>query len=342
VSRRRTVALAWSSCAATMLLVAATITLIVVSRTAQVSAFGFRGSALMFAATSSLVGALVASRRPGNAIGWLLCALGLTEAVVDFGAETVGTTVGAVGFAFGAGPLNEAPWLNNPYGLPGEEWPEVLTQAIPLVLLVVVPAATLSLIKKFRRSSGETRQQLKWLAFSGGLMACLLGAGTATFDPNDQRGFDLLETLLAISFALVPFSVGVAILRYRLYDIDRVISRTLAYGALSAVLVGGYLLAVLALQSILPVPDESPLIVAASTLGVVAAFGPLRTHVQSVVDRRFNRSRYDAQRTIDEFGDRLRAEVKIDGLSHDLVEVVDRTMHPAHISLWLRPMGERR
>jgi len=173
-------------------------------------------------------------------------------------------------------------------------------------------------------------------------MACLLGAGTATFDPNDQRGFDLLETLLAISFALVPFSVGVAILRYRLYDIDRVISRTLAYGALSAVLVGGYLLAVLALQSILPVPDESPLIVAASTLGVVAAFGPLRTHVQSVVDRRFNRSRYDAQRTIDEFGDRLRAEVKIDGLSHDLVEVVDRTMHPAHTSLWLRPMGERR
>jgi len=99
---------------------------------------------------------------------------------------------------------------------------------------------------------------------------------------------------------------------------------------------------VLALQSILPVPDESPLIVAASTLGVVAAFGPLRTHVQSVVDRRFNRSRYDAQRTIDEFGDRLRAEVKIDGLSHDLVEVVDRTMHPAHTSLWLRPMGERR
>lgn len=401
MSRRRTVALAWSSCAVTMLLVAATITLIVVSRTAQVSAFGFRGSALMFAATSSLVGALVASRRPGNAIGWLLCALGLTEAVVDFGAEyavvavlehpgslpggefmawlaswlwlfvlgvgyvfvfllfpdghllsprwrtvgviaTVGTTVGAVGFAFGAGPLNEAPWIDNPYGLSGEEWPEVLTQAIPLVLLVVVPAATLSLIKKFRRSSGEARQQLKWLAFSGGLMACLLAAGTATFDPNDQRGFDPLETLLAISFALVPFSVGVAILRYRLYDIDRVISRTLAYGALSAVLIGGYLLAVLALQSTLPVPDGSPLIVAASTLAVVAAFGPLRARIQGTVDRRFNRSRYDAQRTIAEFGGRLRAQVEIDGLSRDLVEVVDRTMHPAHTSLWLRPMGERR
>ena len=400
MSRRRTVALAWSSCAATMLLVAATITLIVVSRTAQVSAFGFRGSALMFAATSSLVGALVASRRPGNAIGWLLSALGLTEAVVDFGAEyavvavlehpgslpggefmawlaswlwlfvlgvgyvfvfllfpdghllsprwrmvgviaTVGTTVGAVGFAFGAGPLNEAPWLNNPYGLPGEEWPEVLTQAIPLVLLVVVPAATLSLIKKFRRSSGETRQQLKWLAFSGGLMACLLGAGTATFDPNDQRGFDLLETLLAISFALVPFSVGVAILRYRLYDIDRVISRTLAYGALSAVLVGGYLLAVLALQSILPVPDESPLIVAASTLGVVAAFGPLRTHVQSAVDRRFNRSRYDAEHTIAEFGGRLRSEVELESLTEDLLCVVRATVQPLHASVWLRGSEER-
>ena len=400
MSRRRTVALAWSSCAVTMLLVAATITLIVVSRTAQVSAFGFRGSALMFAATSSLVGALVASRRPGNAIGWLLCTLGLTEAVVDFGAEyavvavlehpgslpggefmawlaswlwlfvlgvgyvfvfllfpdghllsprwrmvgviaTVGTTVGAVGFAFGADPLNEAPWLNNPYGLPGEEWPEVLTQAIPLVLLVVVPAATLSLIKKFRRSSGETRQQLKWLAFSGGLMACLLGAGTATFDPNDQRGFDLLETLLAISFALVPFSVGVAILRYRLYDIDRVISRTLAYGALSAVLVGGYLLAVLALQSILPVPDESPLIVAASTLGVVAAFGPLRTHVQSAVDRRFSRSRYDAEHTIAEFGGRLRSEVELESLTEDLLCVVRATVQPLHASVWLRGSEER-
>jgi len=336
-----------------MLLVAATITLIVVSRTAQVSAFGFRGSALMFAATSSLVGALVASRRPGNAIGWLLSALGLTEAVVDFGAEYAvvavlehpGSLPGGEFMAWLASWLwlfvHEAPWLNNPYGLPGEEWPEVLTQAIPLVLLVVVPAATLSLIKKFRRSSGETRHQMKWLAFSGGLMACLLGAGTATFDPNDQRGFDLLETLMAISFALVPFSVGVAILRYRLYDIDRVISRTLAYGALSAVLVGGYLLAVLALQSILPVPDESPLIVAASTLGVVAAFGPLRTHVQSAVDRRFNRSRYDAEHTIAEFGGRLRSEVELESLTEDLLCVVRATVQPLHASVWLRGSEER-
>ncbi len=394
MSRRRTAALAWSSCAVTMLLVAATITLIVVSRTAQVSAFGFRGSALMFAATSSLVGALVASRRPGNTIGWLLCALGLTEAVVDFGAEyavvavlehpgslpggefmawlaswlwlfvlgvgyvfvfllfpdghllsprwrmvgviaTVGTTVGALGFAFGAGPLNEAPWINNPYGLPGEEWPEVLTQAIPLVLLVVVPAATLSLIKKFRRSSGEARQQLKWLAFSGGLMACLLGAGTATFDPNDQRGFDLLETLLAISFALVPFSVGIAILRYRLYDIDRIISRTLAYGALTALLASIYLLSVLALQSLLPLDEDSPLIAAASTLGVIAAFGPLRNRVQNVVDRRFNRSRYDAAQTVENFGARLRTETNLNSLTDDLVAVTRRALQPTHVSLWL-------
>jgi len=237
--------------------------------------------------------------------------------------------------------VHEASWLNNPYGLPGEEWPEVLTQAIPLVLLVVVPAATLSLIKKFRRSSGETRHQMKWLAFSGGLMACLLGAGTATFDPNDQRGFDLLETLMAISFALVPFSVGVAILRYRLYDIDRVISRTLAYGVLTAILVGGYSLVVLALQSILPLPEDSPLVVAVSTLGVVAAFGPLRTHVQSAVDRRFSRSRYDAEHTIAEFGGRLRSEVELESLTEDPLCVVQATVQPLHTSVWLRGSEER-
>ena len=135
----------------------------------------------------------------------------------------------------------------------------------------------------------------------------------------------------------VPAALGVAILRYRLYDIDRIISRTLTYGALTAALSGGFLLAVLALQSLLPVPDDSPLIVAVSTLGVIAAFGPLRRRFQRAVDQRFNRSSYDAARAIETFGTRLRHEVDIETVESDLVTTVRNTMHPAHVSLWLRP-----
>ncbi|MGH2749691.1 MAG: hypothetical protein ACRDK3_02265 [Actinomycetota bacterium] len=124
-------------------------------------------------------------------------------------------------------------------------------------------------------------------------------------------------------------------LRYRLYDIDRIISRTLTYGLLSTILAGAYLLGVLALQSVLPVDDDSPLIVAASTLAVVAGFGPLRTRLQTLVDKRFNRSRYDADRTIAEFSGRLRSEVELNSLINDLVGVVDVTLQPSHLSLWL-------
>jgi len=138
-----------------------------------------------------------------------------------------------------------------------------------------------------------------------------------------------------LTITLIPITIGVAVLRYRLYDIDRIISRTLAYGLVSTILIGAYLLAVLALQSVLPLRDDSPAIVAASTLAVVAAFGPLRTRVQTLVDKRFNRSRYNAQVTIDEFSKRLRAQIDLDRLRDQLVSTVDSTMQPSHVSVWL-------
>ncbi|MGH2775876.1 MAG: hypothetical protein ACRDJT_10670 [Actinomycetota bacterium] len=120
------------------------------------------------------------------------------------------------------------------------------------------------------------------------------------------------------------------------------ISRTLAYGALTTILAGGYLLVVLALRSVLPVDDDSPFIVAASTLGVVAAFGPLRARVQHAVDRRFNRAHFDAELTVAEFGNRLRAEVELSSLADGLLGVVHTTMQPTHLFLWLRPTGDHR
>jgi len=149
-------------------------------------------------------------------------------------------------------------------------------------------------------------------------------------------GVGRVEPADLVLFSLVPIAVGMSILRYRLYDIDRIISRTVAYGLLSALLAGGYLLAVLILQSLVPVADDSPLIVAISTLAVVAAFGPLHTRIQRIVERRFNRSRYDSAQTIESFGVHLRREVDLESLSLQLVGVVEQTMHPSHVSLWLR------
>jgi len=198
-----------------------------------------------------------------------------------------------------------------------------------------------SLVMRFRRSKGVEHQQLKWFSYAGVLVvgSLMLQMVVFSFADEGSSAVDLVEGLFSVAVTSIPITIGVAMLRYRLYDIDRLISRTLAYGLLTAILAGGYLLAVLALQSALPVRDDSPLIVATSTLAVVAAFRPLRNRVQGAVDHRFNRSRYDAARTIDAFSARLRAETNLDSLSTDLVAVVSSTMSPAHVSLWLRGPG---
>ena len=218
----------------------------------------------------------------------------------------------------------------------------VLSLASVLLVVIFILCAA-SLVIRFRRSHGDERQQIKLFAFSASMIAGFILMGNAaealTGGSDDGLGDWIAIMVFPVLLSGIPLAVGVAILRYRLYDIDRIISRTLAYSVLTAVLVGGYLLTVLALQSVLPVSEDSPLVTAVSTLGVVAAFGPLRARIQRAMDHRFNRGRYDAERVIAEFGSRLRNEVQLESLSRDLIGVVRTTIHPAHVSLWLREGG---
>ena len=229
--------------------------------------------------------------------------------------------------------------LHNPIGIPGlrdvEEGPIGVALFFGALLLVV--SSLLALVTRFRRSKGEERQQLKWFTFAGALLLVGFVAQGFLEEVLGER-LPFVDPLL---LSAPPVCAGVAILRYRLYDIDRLVSRTISYAFLTAALAAGYFLAVLALQSLLPVSDESPLIVAASTLAVVAAFGPLRARIRGRVERRFNRTRYDAEREIGEFGSRLRAQTNLDDLSDDLIAVVRSTVHPTHASLWLRSQESR-
>jgi len=205
--------------------------------------------------------------------------------------------------------------------------------------------AVASLFRRRRSASADERQQLKWVAYAGAILATALLATTVAFltplhglDPDAAfpaamfGGIPILTGLFA-----VPIAVGVAILRYRLYEIDALISRTLVYGSLSVVLILAYVAGVAAFQFLLsPFTSGSPVAVAASTLAVVALFQPLRRRIQSAVDRRFYRRSYDAERTLEAFSSRLRDEVDLRALESGLLDVVDDTMRPASVSLWLR------
>jgi hypothetical protein len=195
-------------------------------------------------------------------------------------------------------------------------------------------AGAWSLVVRFRRAAGVERQQLRWLAFAAALtvpLAAVVAVGVAM-----DAVTGVVPSLAAGgSLALLPLATGAAILRYRLYDLDRIISRTVAYGLLSILLGLGYAAVVLGLGRLLP--HSSSLVVAAATLAVAAAFQPLRRRVQALVDRRFNRRRYDAARTVEHFAARLRDQVDLDALHGELLAVVDQTMQPTRTSLWLRP-----
>jgi hypothetical protein len=192
-----------------------------------------------------------------------------------------------------------------------------------------------SLVARFRRARGVERLQLRWLALAAALTAAaaaVVGVGMAL----DATAVPLFAA--GVCLALLPLATGAAILRYRLYDLDRIISRTLTYGLLTVLLGGGYALVVLGVGQLLG--RRSSLVVAAATLAAAAAFQPARRRVQATVDRRFNRRRHDAAQTIAAFGDRLRQQVDLDTLTTSLLAVVDQTMQPASVSLWLRdPAG---
>ena len=233
-------------------------------------------------------------------------------------------------------PLRFAPLDPNPISWPAFQdvrfVPEMIASAL---MLGAVVASLMSMVLRYRRSRGEERQQMRWVTWAAGLLAVtLLLAPLFWTTPSLEPVWGVLWI---VSVGAIPVSAAVAILKYRLYDIDVIINRTLVYGALTAMLAGTYLAIVVLLQLILePLTAESDVAVAASTLAVAALFRPLRTRVQAFIDRRFYRRRYDAARTLDGFSARLRQEVDLDALSGELVGVVHATMQPAHASLWLR------
>jgi hypothetical protein len=222
--------------------------------------------------------------------------------------------------------------VDNPLGLAGLGTVlAVANTAAGAITVLAVLAAAGSLVLRFRRARGAERQQLRWVALAAGLSAV---AAVAVIPAVTIGNPDLIGWAAAVCVAILPPAIGAAILRYRLYDLDRIISRTLAYGLLTLLLGGAYAGLVLGLGQLLG--HDSPLVVAVATLAVAAAFQPARRRVQDLVDRRFNRRRYDAARTIQGFSARLRQQVDLDTLTAELLGVVEQTMQPTRASLWLR------
>jgi hypothetical protein len=348
---------------------------------------GYVGFQVVLSLAFTTVGAYLAGRRPGNAVGWLLLGWGMVMAFSAFtGAYVERGLVRAPGSLSGPGWAAWAEavvWhpafgllvfllLLFPHGrLPSPRWrpfawftvavyltlsvsaavaPGAVElyypEAAPPVRLAVGPAAEVvfgvllptqllllvvalvSLVPRLRRATGEERQQIKWFVYTVVTVIVLFVAGIVVF------GAGVLFPL----FGLIPVSVAVAVFKYRLYDIDRLINRTLVYGLLTALLIGVYAALVFLLGRLLdPATGDSALAVAVSTLAVAALFQPARRRLQELVDRRFNRRRYDATRTVERFSGRLRDHVDLDTLSSELLAVVDRTVQPVSASLWLRP-----
>jgi hypothetical protein len=252
-------------------------------------------------------------------------------------AWTLGLVLGLYLIArlFAPGPVDPA-FPDNPLGIESAEGLLLLVQslvgvAVPVLILAVLA----SVVVRFRRAQGEERQQLKWFTFVVAAELVLLpGLGGLAERVAPEVG---ALVVFPVSISLIPIAIGVAVLKYRLYDIDRLINRTLVYGLLTALLISVYAGLVFLLGRLLdPATGDSALAVAASTLAVAALFQPARRRVQALVDRRFNRRRYDAARTVERFSGRLRDQVDLDTLSNELLGVVDQTVQPVSASLWLR------
>jgi hypothetical protein len=222
--------------------------------------------------------------------------------------------------------------IENPIGVEGLAPVESLPvfEVIGILLGIGLVGALVAVVVRFRRARGIERQQMKWFLYAAALIP--------TFLVLDRLPNIIDSVVLGLVVLAQPTAIGIAVLRYRLYDIDVVINRTLVYGALTASLVLIYLSGVVALQYVFRVltGGESQFAVVVSTLAIAALFTPLRRRLQGFIDRRFYRRKYDAYRTLDEFGSRLREETDLDALSDHLVEVVRETMQPAHVSLWMR------
>jgi hypothetical protein len=342
----------------------------------------------------STVGAVAASHRPGNAVGWVLCSIGLSWGVAHFASEYATYAllaapgslpaaeaaawiyswvwVPGLGFIvflpllFPSGRLPSPRWrpfawfsvllvvagtivaafspgpgvglsIRNPFGI--ESLPD-LNQQLQALMFVLIFVASASLVARLHRARGVERQQIKWVAYAGALGG---GASLPTYTVLEAVNLPWLHLAgyvpALVGILGVPTAVGIAITRYRLYDIDILINRTLVYGTLTATLVALYLVGIVVLQRLFVflTGQQSTLAVVASTLLIAALFNPLRRSLQSFIDRRFYRRKYDARKTLERFSAQLRDETDLDTLSYDLVGVVRETMQPAHATLWLRP-----
>jgi hypothetical protein len=345
----------------------------------------------------STVGALVASRRPENPVGWLLCLFALSEGIQHLSAEyaiyallahpnslpageamawtsnwilpiiiglsvsylllfptgrlpsrgwrplawltVVFVLVGVISGAFASGPVEGLGPIRNPLGIDG--FPNVYGAVLDIMAPVLLVAAAASVFMRLRHAIGVESQQIKWFAYAAA--ATVIGLFLAYVIPTaidtplwfERAGYAVLIAVIPT----IPISIGIAILRYRLYDIDIIINRTLVYGSLTTTLVALYFDGIVVLQwgFVSLTGERSTLAVVASTLAIAALFNPLRRRIQGFVDRRFYRSKYDARKTLEAFSAKLRDETDLEALSGDLEGVVRETMQPAYVSLWLRP-----
>jgi hypothetical protein len=247
----------------------------------------------------------------------------------------------------GPGPVAGVPGTHNPLTPHGTALAVVNGLGFLIVVFFAcIVASVTSLVLRYRRSGADDRERLKWIAFAGVVFVTLFGAAIVVsllFEgPATAAGrqppvvVQVFQDLAGAVFALMPTAAFFAVLRYRLYDIDRVISRTLSYGIVTAVLAGGYVLIALVPTAILGGGHVPSGLVAGAVLVVAAMFRPVRRRVQNAVDHRFNRARYDAEHTIDGFAARLRDQIDVDTLKVDLEALVRHTMEPSHVSLWLR------
>jgi hypothetical protein len=244
---------------------------------------------------------------------------------------------GALWGAFTPGSILSLGRINNPLGVEGLPNVWKLTQTLMLTLIFVSAA---SLVVRLRRARGVERQQIKWFTYTGVVAS---SAALLTYTISEPTGALWLEwvgyVVMQVALIGMPISMGIAILRYRLYEIDLLINRTLVYVSLTATLVALYFVGIVVLQRfiVLLTGQQSTLAVVASTLLIAALFTPLRRRIQGFIDRSFYRRKYDARMTLEAFSAQLRNETDLEALGDDLVRVVRETIQPAHVSLWVRP-----
>jgi uncharacterized membrane protein YhdT len=403
MSRHTSVRLAWALCALSLALTALSLLLFILNLSyPNTHLYEPWLDNTLTAVFYPTVGAIVASRRPENPVGWLLCLYGLVISISYFCAEyaiyallaepnslpaaevlvwivswMLSIIVGLPALLYLLFPTGRLPsrrwrwvaWLiaalvlagvitsafssgalmgvlgpiRNPLGIEG--FTGVYKALLYFISPVALSAVVLSVFMRLRRAAGVERQQIKWFAYAAA--ASVMATSLAYLVPgviDTPLWFERMGFALNIAFIpAIPIAIGIAILRYRLYDIDRIINRTLVYGALSATLVALYFGGIVMLQRVfvLLTGQQSTLAVVASTLLIAALFTPLRRLIQGFIDRRFYRSKYDARKTLEAFSAHLRNETELDALSDDLVGVVRETMQPAHVSLWLRPETPR-